>query len=64
MAIRDEDDREIRKMLADTGLLKELMSLDGVMRVSERLNDIRGGLGWWFITKKDKDGTIYTIFGS
>jgi|GEM_PF-2153190 hypothetical protein len=64
MALRDEDDREIQKMLADTALLKELMTLDGVMRVSERLNDIRGGLSWWFFRKKDKDGGTYTIFGS
>ncbi|MCA1444558.1 hypothetical protein I6F07_31125 [Ensifer sp. IC4062] len=59
-----EEDREIQKMLADTGLMKELMSVDGVMRVSERLNDIRGGLGWWVFRKKDKDGTVYTLFGS
>ncbi|MCA1371582.1 hypothetical protein [Sinorhizobium fredii] len=59
-----EEDREIQKMLADTGLMKELMSVDGVMRVSERLNDIRGGLGWWVFRKKDKDGTTYTLFGS
>ena len=64
MALRDEDDREIQKMLADTALLKELMTLDGVMRVSERLNDIRGGLSWGFFRKKDKDGGTYTIFGS
>jgi hypothetical protein len=59
-----EDDREVQKMLADTGVLKELMSLDGVMSVSERLNDIRGGLSWWVFRKKDKDGTTYTLFGS
>jgi hypothetical protein len=63
MAIRDEEDREIQKMLHDTGLLKELMSLDGVMRISERLNDIRGGLSWWVFRKKDKDGGTYTFFG-
>jgi hypothetical protein len=64
MALRDEEDREIQKMLGDTGLLKELMSLDGVMRISERLADIRGGLSWWVFRKKDKDGGTYTLFGS
>ena len=63
MANRDEEDREIQKMLADTGLLKEL-NLDGIMRISERLNDIREGLSFWVIRKKDKDGTTYTLFGS
>jgi hypothetical protein len=64
MAFRDEEDREIQKMLGDSGVLKELMSLDGVMRISERLNDIRGGLSWWVFRKKDKDGGTYTLFGS
>ena len=64
MALRDEEDREIQKMLGDTGMLKELMSLDGVMRISERLADIRGGLSWWVFRKKDKDGGTYTLFGS
>ncbi len=64
MALRDEEDREIQKMLGDTGVLKELMSLDGVMRISERLADIRGGLSWWVFRKKDKDGGTYTLFGS
>lgn len=64
MALRDEEDREIQKMLSDSGVFKELMSFDGVMRVSERLNDIRGGLSWWFIRKKDKDGGTYVVFGS
>jgi hypothetical protein len=59
-----EEDREIQKMLSDTGVLKELMSLDGVMRISERLADIRGGLSWWVFRKKDKDGGTYTLFGS
>lgn len=64
MGLKDEDDHEVQKMLRDSGVFKELMSLDGVMRVSERLNDIRGGLSWWVFRKKDKDGGTYTLFGS
>ena len=64
MAVRDEDDREIQKLLSDSGVLKELLSSDGVMRISDRLNDIRGGLSWWVFRKKDKDGGTYTLFGS
>lgn len=57
------DDREIQKMLADSGAVKELMTLDGVMRVAERLGEIRGGLSWWVLYKKDKDGTTNWFFG-
>jgi hypothetical protein len=64
MASRDEDDQEVQRMLRDSGVLKELMSLDGVMRISDRLNDLRGGLSWWVFRKKDKDGGTYTLFGS
>lgn len=63
MAVSDEEDREIQKMLRESGVLKEGLTLDGVMRISERLNDIRGGLSWWVFRKKDKDGGTYTFFG-
>jgi hypothetical protein len=66
MPSRDESNREIQKMLADSGLIKELLTLDGVMSIADRLGDIQRGntaLSWWVLHRTDKDSSSW-FFGS
>jgi hypothetical protein len=66
MAIRDETDREIQRMVAESGLVKEILTVDGVISIAERLGASQGGggvqLSWWVIYRKKGD-TVNWIFG-
>lgn len=66
MASNDDFDAQMRKMISESGALKEALSLDGMLQISRSLGDAAAAnkLGWWAIYKKDKDGTVNWIFGS
>ncbi|HYJ29527.1 MAG TPA: hypothetical protein VEW25_04220 [Allosphingosinicella sp.] len=65
MAVRDETDREIQRMISESGLIKEILTVDGAISIAERLGANQGGgtqLSWWAIYRRNGD-TINWIFG-
>jgi hypothetical protein len=64
MAVRDETDREIQRMVTESGLVKEILTVDGAISIAERLGTNQGGaqLSWWVIYRRKGD-TVNWIFG-
>jgi hypothetical protein len=66
MALREESEREINKIISNSGFAKEVLTLEGMLRLADRLRsgddrDIQAR--WWVFKKRYPDGTEETFFG-
>jgi hypothetical protein len=63
----NEGDREVQKLISDSGLMKEVLTLDGLLRLAERLGSEGGGVegrSWWAIYRKKGDEINWICGGS
>lgn len=66
MAIRESNEQEINKLLTNSGFAKEVLTLEGMLRLADRLrsgDDVEVQARWWVFKHKDKDGSEDTFFG-